>query len=417
MVNEDELKNTNIAKITDFLRYGKQADRMVAVAYQQGLGNQGTSRTNNKDIGWFQRLQATFDKMAPTPSLIAKLVAINYTYICTSVRPSKDRLFLFGFSRGAYISQITAALVADLGIFDTQQYLSKHGDEPYPTIIRNIVDTWIKFQGNRNAPGLRTELGPYASCLRVMEIEFLGHFDMVASVGLPDSFFGESQSTKFRFAETVHNRPEILNAYHAVAIHEHRKHFAPVLWKEQPGSMNQRVSQVWFPGYHTSVGGGTKQQGIMINYITLAWMLSKCTGLADVVHRPELTKAITIDASAGKTTKVKVITDSKKGIWAKPGVGDHFRQELGSSAIDMLHQVCDERSWNTYCAPDMPKIVGNSELPTRINRLLQAGLFDTANHSERLFLQDILNATSGGQEGEVSPPRRGGRGHTVILDS
>lgn len=424
MVNEDEAKNTNVAKITDLITNGMQAHRMVTVAYLQGLGNDGFTysmevKSNKTERGWFQKMQAAFDQLTPPPSLIAKLVAINYTYISTRMRPSTDRLFLFGFSRGAYISQITAALVADLGLFDSEAYLSsEHLDETHLQIVRKIVENWIKFRGDRNEQGFKTEIGAYSHCFKSTPIEFLGHFDMVASVGLPDTAFFDSQCTKFRFAESIHNRPLILNAYHAVAISEHRKNFAPVVWKQGPANASQTASQVWFPGYHTSIGGGTKQKGIMVNHITLVWMLSKCAGLADVINQPELLKAITREASRAEPMKGHAITDSRKGIWAKPGLGHHFRQELGLSAIDKLHRLCEEQSWSKYCAPEMPNIHGTKEHPIHTNRLLQASLFDTPNPFECQFLQDIVEAGQAGRRSSsVSPPNRNGRARAIILDS
>src|SRR3546814_16915771 len=47
----------------------------------------------------------------------------------------------------------------------------------------------------------------------------------------------------------------IQNAYHALAIDERRKPFAPSLWEKAPGWAGNLL-QVWFAGVHRHVGGG-----------------------------------------------------------------------------------------------------------------------------------------------------------------
>ncbi|KAK7728696.1 hypothetical protein SLS63_006557 [Diaporthe eres] len=252
-------------------------------------------------------------------------------------------------------------------------------------MVRSIVNTWVKHRGNKSAEMIKAELGSYGECLIPAKIEFLGLFDMVASVGKPDLGKADLQSNTFRFAESVHNRPNILNAYHAVAISEHRNQFKPVLWKEGTNDQNRSISQVWFPGFHTSIGGGTKTQGIMIYYITLVWMLSKCTGLRQVIKDKDLGDLITEDAAHASAMLTKDIPDSKKGIWATTGMGDHVRTELGSASIDMVHRICDEHMWIFRCAPKMPEIGGTKEHPIQTKSLLEKKRIDKQNEFERRF--------------------------------
>lgn len=59
---------------------------------------------------------------------------------------------------------------------------------------------------------------------------------------------------------------DIEHAYHALAVDERRKAFRPTLWyipKDMPARLAKEnktipeLKQVWFPGVHINVGGGS----------------------------------------------------------------------------------------------------------------------------------------------------------------
>ena len=62
------------------------------------------------------------------------------------------------------------------------------------------------------------------------------------------------------------------NAFHAVAVDEHRKTYQCTLWDpiEKP---NQNMEQVWFCGAHANVGGGYSNS--TLSDLTLRWMMEK----------------------------------------------------------------------------------------------------------------------------------------------
>jgi hypothetical protein len=80
----------------------------------------------------------------------------------------------------------------------------------------------------------------------------------------------------------------VKNAFHALAIDEHRQEYEATLW--QPSErMDQRIEQVWFPGAHANVGGG--YQDDILADVTLTWMMDRAgsCGLAlDPQKRPQL---------------------------------------------------------------------------------------------------------------------------------
>lgn len=58
--------------------------------------------------------------------------------------------------------------------------------------------------------------------------------------------------------------------YLRLALNEARAPYSPTLWKKKIGN-DQILKQVWFPGIHTSIGGGNAVYSI--SDITLAWMV------------------------------------------------------------------------------------------------------------------------------------------------
>ena len=79
---------------------------------------------------------------------------------------------------------------------------------------------------------------------------------------------------------------EVENAFHALALDEHRKSFSPTLWYLPPGAGGKKsersthLKQCWFAGVHTDVGRGYEDHAPGdIADITFAWMLDQCRGL------------------------------------------------------------------------------------------------------------------------------------------
>lgn len=81
--------------------------------------------------------------------------------------------------------------------------------------------------------------------------------------------------SKTKHSHSFHNvelSDRVENAFHALALDEHRNPFGPTLWKK-PLNTRTNLKQVWFPGVHTNIGGGYENQEIAD--ITLAWMIQQ----------------------------------------------------------------------------------------------------------------------------------------------
>ena len=111
------------------------------------------------------------------------------------------------------------------------------------------------------------------------KMTMVGVWDTVGSLGIP-SVIGAIDPVVYGFLDTSLH-PDILNAYHALAIDEKRFQFPATLWTSQPAS-GQTLQQVWFCGVHSDIGGGEPDDvpgTTALSDITLSWMMSKAAAL------------------------------------------------------------------------------------------------------------------------------------------
>jgi len=200
-----------------------------------------------------------------------------------------DRIFVFGFSRGAFTVRTLAGLINTCGILDVTRYGSnskfqKGIDDVYKQ-YRRKYQTWLsrKLFGEHDKRPDPSELQKH----RYVEIpgfdggpppviHFIGVWDTVDAVGLP-LHLADIVNTfiwQFKFPDTKLS-PKVGFACHAVAIDEARRSFAPLLWDEEleDPAPPRRVEQVWFAGAHSNVGGGYPRQGMSLT--ALDWMMNR----------------------------------------------------------------------------------------------------------------------------------------------
>ncbi|KAK3377102.1 hypothetical protein B0T24DRAFT_493180, partial [Lasiosphaeria ovina] len=267
---------TNIGKISRIFKPRTKKSRVQRVLYQPGLG---TVTTTEKDT---DSDNLSFNK------IVGRILGTGhdtmimsiYHYLCVVWRP-KDTLYFFGFSRGAYLARILASFVADVGIL-------KHDCENLITKIANLFKIWVANKGEKS---IYRVTGEYRGLLQTdVEIPFMGVYDTVSSLGAPDQFGLNLQTTRYEFAEQIHDRPEIKKVRHALSLSERRENWKCVMFKKHPHGLvetldksgSPRISQVWFPGYHNCVGGGTRQKGNTAPIVSLIWMISKFKDLLEV---------------------------------------------------------------------------------------------------------------------------------------
>lgn len=190
-----------------------------------------------------------------------------------------DKIYLFGFSRGAFTVRRLAGFICEMGILNKSAYNDEQLDSAIWYLFKEYRAKNPAFLEQFYGPGLEALFEKFCYKLNNKQlkfceikpnIEFVGVWDTVAAVGLPfDEATDILDSFVFRFKFRDHKLHNNINkAYHALSIDDERQSFNPLLWQQ-----DKRIEQVWFPGVHSNVGGGYPQQGLSL--VALDWMMKK----------------------------------------------------------------------------------------------------------------------------------------------
>lgn len=149
------------------------------------------------------------------------------------------RIYLIGFSRGAFTARIFADIIGKVGVLKKEH--------------RNLVDTAFDLYFDGSRKHLRDSF-MYAFS-RYAPVSFLGCFDTVKSVFL--------NGRKYKDNVLSDN---IIKAYHLIAKNEYRLGYNIVHMK---GNGFTKISHEWLRGSHTDIGGGGAGDVTLSNYALL----------------------------------------------------------------------------------------------------------------------------------------------------
>ncbi|MBA4492348.1 DUF2235 domain-containing protein [Paracoccus sp. S1E-3] len=191
-----------------------------------------------------------------------------YGWLASAYRPG-DRIFLMGYSRGAFAIRSLAAMIGRVGLLRADAATE-----------RNIRTVWRMYRDAGSAAAradLRARL-----CHDSAPINMLGVFDTVMALGIRLPVLWMMTEPRFRFHDQ-HLGDDVLLGAQALALDETRAAFQPILWNSA-GRTGGRIVQMWFKGYHADIGGqlsGYEAARPLAN-IPLVWMLGQAesAGLA-----------------------------------------------------------------------------------------------------------------------------------------
>lgn len=192
-----------------------------------------------------------------------------YRWLCSNYAAG-DRLFLFGFSRGAYTVRALAGLINMIGVLNRDQLnIADYALTAYKRAAEQH-DLPIAWQFQRIAEG------------RDAVIHFMGVWDTVASVIVPrpDRFYWPS----LQFLPFTKQNKRVRTFRQAIAIDEQRAMFRIYRWNEGQRFADRRfgatevaqdIGQMWFAGVHADIGGGYPESESGLSKFPLDWMLSE----------------------------------------------------------------------------------------------------------------------------------------------
>ncbi len=190
-----------------------------------------------------------------------------------------DNIYLFGFSRGAFAARSLAGFVDAVGLLLKNEVENSNLIEIAYALYENDGDPQHSgFKQHLRNLGFPSQ--PSREDGTFLPIYFIGVWDTVGALGLPDRLkIFSAPFTEFHQTALPSN---ISYARHALAIHELRKSFPPLLWEDarhtvaNPGDPPV-LQQMWFAGAHADVGGGYPETGW--SAITLDWMATQAASL------------------------------------------------------------------------------------------------------------------------------------------
>jgi len=188
-----------------------------------------------------------------------------YRYLAEAYRDG-DRIFLFGFSRGAYTARALAGMIHLLGLVEPEQMnLVPYALTAYKRAAHGGgLDVAWRFRrviGGRRVP-----------------IWFLGVWDTVASIFTRSGAFSLPSLTYLPYTKS---NPSVQIFRQAAAIDERRSMFRLYQWPPGeefrpdpfgPPGQPQDERTVWFAGCHSDVGGGHAERESQLAKLPLIWM-------------------------------------------------------------------------------------------------------------------------------------------------
>lgn len=204
-----------------------------------------------------------------------------YKFLCLNYKPG-DKIYGFGFSRGAFTMRVVIGLVLHQGLVtgNTDAEIYRQTKMAYRAYRSARFKTFLRFEKiGRILRDIALFLLGYRYTQKnnttVEHIAFLGLWDTVAAYGLPvdEMARGVSQWVfPLELPDRTFAHTRIDRACHALSLDDERTTFHPVLWNEQ-GVPEGQLSQVWFSGVHSNVGGGYPDDSLA--HIPLYWIMKE----------------------------------------------------------------------------------------------------------------------------------------------
>lgn len=271
--------------------------------YFDGTANDWSARTNVRRR--FEAAAQAEDPSNPclyiegvgTDSLAGKIFGVGmrsrvlkaYKFLAKHYRADRknndpDRIFIFGFSRGAFQARMLTGLMAHCGLpslggkkltSKQENELDELAEKVWEYCEKNLVDLTAQQSLEQKVTGWRQHLATNRATLQRdvggqypafawsnPDIKLLAIWDTVP--GLPFEKLqkmGEPENGRQRFKVGAY--PNVKTIVHALSLDDRRSKFEPLPVGAPIDPAATNVYEVWFPGAHSDVGGGYEDSNDM----------------------------------------------------------------------------------------------------------------------------------------------------------
>jgi uncharacterized protein (DUF2235 family) len=276
---------TNVYKLYRATRTGPDSpidpSRQIAF-YIRGVGTPSASA-----VGFLRGIWESLQQMIGA-GLSSRIVDC-YAAIISVWQPG-DRIYLFGFSRGAYTARCVAHVLELVGIPTKANGVALSLE---PTALRAVAKAGVKTMYSlglpvKNLDKRKLNLEAFRAQYTCMTGAgtgaipyFVGIWDTVAALGW-GHFAVSKFIEKIPFLSANYDEHFVAGipfARHAMAIDEYRRDFIRVPWggsgtvRDDDIAGVKRFRQVWFAGNHADVGGSYPENESRLSDIALKWMV------------------------------------------------------------------------------------------------------------------------------------------------
>lgn len=258
-----------------------------------------------------------------------------YKFVCANFEAG-DEIYGFGFSRGAFTIRVLVGLIATEGLvtFRSEEELSRNAASAYrhyrtvcftswsPIVwlMRRLRDLLILARDKVRGHELYCEVAKstLAAGRTNIPIQFLGLWDTVDAYGVPilELKRGIDWLLWPMYFDNLRLSALVKGACHALSLDDERTTFHPLLWDEVAEAEMVadktvpagRITQVWFAGVHSNVGGGYPED--QLSLVTLDWMMNQA-----LANGLRLVPSAVDDVSHAKSPYARLY-DSRAGLAA-----------------------------------------------------------------------------------------------------
>lgn len=271
----------------------------------------------------------------------------GYRFLARRWKPG-CRVYLFGFSRGAYTARFLNEMLDYVGL------ISADNEELIPFVWEAFLNWKFAPQSNtlRQDAYDQLRLSRETMCRPIDRVHFLGLFDTVSSVAQ----FGSGQEPT-----SCQPRPSITR--HAVSIDERRIKFQPVLFGDESGTKRRKpircdqseemyaaesdsdddtptdLEEVYFAGDHSDVGGGWRpdaEETHPRSHIPLMWMVNEAM-LAGLTFDNDKVHSFYISPPSSSSAST-LSTSSKHTM---PSIAPDELRSLSQAELSQIHDSLD----------------------------------------------------------------------------
>lgn len=260
----DEISDIRISNVLKLYRIAEKGQRQI-VYYAPGVGTVGRVDWLYR---WKQKTLAVLG-LATGYGLDANVLGA-YRFLVETWQEG-DRIYIFGFSRGAWTARVLAGFLHLIGLVRPSQL----------NMCDNALATYKRAAAEKKLP-IAWHFAKVIGA-RFPPIHFIGVWDTVASVIVPRA--DRAWIPSLETLPYTRTNPSVGIFRHALALDERRRMFRVAPWTQpQPHVPNrfapavrqdQDIEQRWFPGVHSDIGGGYREDESGLSKRPLIWIVEE----------------------------------------------------------------------------------------------------------------------------------------------